>query len=114
MLTSGDIIELDLGAPSGREAGFRHPAVVLTAQRILEREPNVIQIVPLTTKTRGFGSEVLIEPDESNGLVRPSSAQCQHIRAVATSRIEGVVGNVGSVTLSQIREIVGLILDLRT
>ena len=74
MLTSGDIIELDLGAPSGREAGF--PAVVLTAQRILERQPNVIQVVPLTTTTRGFGSEVLVEPVEANGLVRPSSAQC--------------------------------------
>lgn len=114
MLTSGDIIELDLGGPSGREVGFRHPAVVLTAQRILEREPNVIQVVPLTTTTRGFGSEVLIEPDDSNALLRLSSAQCQHIRAVATSRIEGVVGNVGSVTLTQIRETVGLILDLPT
>ncbi len=114
MLTSGDIIELDIGAPSGREAGFRHPAVVLTAQRILVREPKVIQIVPLTTTTRGFGSEVLIEPDESNALLYPSSAQCQHIRAVATSRIEAVGGNVGSVTLTQIRETVGLILDFPT
>ena len=112
MLTPGDVIELDLGAPSGREAGFRHPAVVLTAQRILEQKPNVIQVVPLTTTTRGFGSEVFIEPDESNALRYPSSAQCQHIRAVATSRIEAVNGNVGPVTLTQIRETVGLILDL--
>ncbi len=31
MPTSGDVVDLDLGAPEGREAGFRHPAVVVTA-----------------------------------------------------------------------------------
>ncbi len=31
MLTSGDVIDLDLGMPAGREAGFRHPVVVVTA-----------------------------------------------------------------------------------
>ena len=114
MLTSGDIIELDLGSPSGREAGFRHPAVVLTAQRILDAEPNVVQVVPLTTTSRGFGSEVPIDPDQTNALIRRSSAQCQHVRAVSTSRVEGVVGNVGPVALAQIRETVALILDLPT
>lgn len=29
MLTSGDVVDLDLGLPSGREAGFRHPAIVV-------------------------------------------------------------------------------------
>lgn len=112
MLTSGDVVELDLGSPSGREAGFRHPAVVLTAQRILDAAPAVVQVVPLTTTIRGFGSEVRIEPDKANGLEHPSVAQCQHVRAVSTSRIDRVSGNVGVVVLTQIRETVGVILDL--
>src|SRR5665811_1920527 len=58
MLTSGDVVELDLGAPSGREAGFRHPAVVVTAQTILDAVPNVIQIVPMTTNLGAESSEV--------------------------------------------------------
>ncbi len=41
MLTSGDVVDLDLGAPAGRDAGFQHPAVVVTAQRILESRGNV-------------------------------------------------------------------------
>ena len=68
MLNSGDVVELDLGAPTGREAGFRHPAVVVTAQRILDAAPNVVQVVPLTLANRGFGSEVRIESDPDNGL----------------------------------------------
>jgi len=112
MLNSGDIVELDLGLPEGREAGLRRPAVVATAQRILEASPSVVQVVPLTTTLRGFSSEILVEPDESNGLGRPTAAQCQHVRAVSVGRIDRVVGNVGAVALAQIREALGLILDI--
>lgn len=112
MPTPGDVVQLDLGSPSGREAGFRHPAVVVTAQRILDASPNVVHVVPLTTTVRGFGSEVNLEPDAVNGLDHPSAAQCQHVRAVSTNRIERVTGNVGSVALTQIRELLGAILDI--
>jgi len=112
MLTSGDIVDLDLGTLSGREAGFGHPAVVVTAQRILDADPSVVQVVPLTTTIRGFGSEVPLEPDGENGLDRSSSAQCQHVRAVSIGRVEQVRGNVGLVATTQIREIIALILDI--
>ncbi len=112
MLTSGDVVELDLGLPFGREAGFRHPAVVVTAQRVLDAGPSVVQVVPLTSQLRGFASEVEIEADPENGLDRASAAQCQHIRAIAASRIEGARGNVGGAALSQIREVLGLVLDI--
>ena len=112
MLTSGDVVELDLGLPAGREAGFRHPAVVVTAQRILDAGPNVVQVVPLTTTIRGFGSEVAVDPDDDNGLEGVSAAQCQHVRAVSIGRVNRVRGNVGSIALTQIRDVIGLILDV--
>ncbi len=111
MLTSGDVIDLDLGLPEGREAGFRHPAVVVTAQRILDARPTVIQVVPLTTTIRPFTSEIPIEPGADNGLREASAAQGQHVRAVSTGRIEQIRGNVGPTVLSQIRDTIGLILD---
>lgn len=112
MLTSGDVVQLDLGLPSGREAGFRHPAIVVTAQRILEAGPSVVHVVPLTSTMRPFGSEVRIDPDPSNGLDQPSAAQCQHLRAVSTGRIERVRGNIGAAALTQVREVIGVLLDL--
>ncbi|MDJ0960634.1 MAG: type II toxin-antitoxin system PemK/MazF family toxin [Acidimicrobiia bacterium] len=112
MLTSGDVVDLDLGLPEGREAGFRHPAVVVTAQRVLDAQPTVIQVVPLTTTIRAFASEIRVEPDAANGLQQNSAAQSQHLRAVSTRRIERVRGNVGSTVLSQIRATIGLILDI--
>lgn len=112
MPNSGDIVSLDLGQPEGREAGFRHPAVVVTAQRILDAGPTVIQVVPLTSTLRDFHSEVVIEPDQTNGLERSSAVQCQHLRAVSPGRVVGKVGNVGPLILSQIRETIAVIIDL--
>ena len=112
MLTSGDVVDLDLGEPAGREAGFRRPAVVVTAQRILDAGPNVVQVVPLTTTIRGFGSEVRLEPDSANGLDQLSAAQCQHVRAVASGRVDRTRGNIGVLLLAQIRDVIGLILDI--
>ncbi len=111
MPTSGDVVDLDLGAPKGREAGFRHPAVLVTAQRILNAGPSVVHVIPLTTTIRRFQSEVVIEPDQANGLAAPSAAQCQHLRAVSTSRIVATRGNVGPATLTQVREAIAAILD---
>jgi mRNA interferase MazF len=112
MQNSGDVVHLDLGQPERREAGYLHPAVVITAQRILDAAPTVIQVVPLTTTLRGFHTEVIIEPDPSNGLEQSSAAQCQHVRAVSPTRVVRTRGNVGAVALSQIRETIAVIIDL--
>lgn len=98
--------------PRGSEAGLARSAIVVTADRILEANPSVVQVVPLTRTLRGYESEVTIEPDDANGLSDPSAAQCQHIRAVATSRVNATIGNVGTVVLTQVREILAVLLDL--
>lgn len=113
MLTSGDVVDLDLGSPRGREAGLRRPVVVITAQGILNESPNVIQVVPLTSAIREFGSEIEISADEHNGLDTDSASQCQHVRSVSIDRVEEVRGNVGSASLNEIREVLGLIFDIR-
>lgn len=112
MPASGDVVDLDLGLPKGREAGFRFTAVVVTAQRILNADPSVIYVVPLTSTIREFDSEITIESDDHNGLTVTSAAQCQHLRAVSTRRIASTWGNVGVATLTQIRETISTILDL--
>jgi mRNA interferase MazF len=112
MLTSGDVVTVDLGTPVGREAGFRHSAVVVTAQRLLDAAPSVVQVVPLISTRRGFASEVDVDPGQHNGLDSASSAQCQHVRAVAAARLGDPRGNIGTAQLAQIREVLGLILDV--
>lgn len=114
MLTAGDVVELDLGVPSGSEAGLVRPAVVVTADRILQGGPNVVHVVPLTRTIRPSGIEVVIESAAGNGLSARSAAQCQHVRAVAAGRVRAHLGNVGPVSLPQLRETLAVIFDLET
>ncbi|HZJ27675.1 MAG TPA: type II toxin-antitoxin system PemK/MazF family toxin [Acidimicrobiia bacterium] len=112
MPTSGDVVDLELGVPEGREAGFLHPAVLVTAQRVLDATPSVVHVVPLTSTIRPFGSEIVIDPDTANGLQETSAAQCQHLRAVSPSRIAATRGNVGPAVVAQLREAIAVLLDL--
>lgn len=112
MLTSGEVVEVDLGVPLGSEAGLRRPAVVVTAQRVLHAGPTVIHVVPLTRTRRRYSSEVPVSADEYSGLESDSAAQCQHIRAIATGRVRRSLGNVGPVALAQIRDTIAVLLDL--
>ena len=85
---------------------------MVTAARVLNGGPNVVQVVPLTRTIRTSGAEVVIDPDEDNRLSARSSAQCQHVRSVATARIRECTGNVGPVALGEVRETLALLLDL--
>ena len=112
MPTSGDVVEVDLGVPAGSEAGLRRPAVIVTADRILLHRPSVVQVVPVTSTVRGYATEVTVPADPANGLDVDSAAQCQHLRAVASRRIDRTLGNVGPVTLAQVRDTIATLLDL--
>jgi mRNA interferase MazF len=112
MLNSGDVVYVELGSPAGREAGFRHPAVVVTAQAILDGSPSVVHVVPLTSTLRGFATEIEIEPHPRSGLDQPSAVQCQHVRSVSPARLGEPIGNVGPATISQLREMLAVIFDI--
>lgn len=86
--------------------------MVVTAARLLAQRPRVIHVVPLTTTLRGYESEVNLTPDPANGLHANSAAQGQHIRAIATERVQETIGNVGPTALAQIREVLAVLLDL--
>jgi mRNA interferase MazF len=98
--------------PVGSEAGMVRRAVVVTGARVLAAGSTVIQIVPLTRTLRGYASEVTVSADATNGLMEDSAAQCQHVRAVASARIRETLGNVGPVSMAQIRDVLAVLLDL--
>lgn len=112
MLTPGDVVEVNLGNPTGSEAGLLRPAIVVTAVRILRGGPNVVQVVPLTRTLRPSGVEVIVDADERTGLTATSAAQCQHVRSVATHRCGRTIGSVGPLVLAQIRDVLGLLFDV--
>ncbi|MCY7300222.1 MAG: type II toxin-antitoxin system PemK/MazF family toxin [Ilumatobacteraceae bacterium] len=112
MLNSGDVVHVELGSPAGREAGFLHPTIVVTAQAILDATPSVVHIVPLTSTLRGYATEIEVDANGGSGLAVPSAAQCQHVRSVSPTRLGAPIGNVGPLILAQLREMLSVIFDL--
>lgn len=110
-MQAGDIVEIDFGLPAGSEAGFVRPAVVVTADLILQARPRTIHVVPLTSNTgRSLPTEILVS---ASGLDRGSAAQCHLCTVVSTERImSGDRGNIGVAALAQLRSVLGDLLDI--
>lgn len=110
-MRAGDIIEVDFGIPAGSEPGFVRPAVVVTADLILESRPRTVHVVPITSNTsRSLPTEVQVS---AAGLDRASVAQCHLCTVVSIVRIGQVDrGSIGTASLAQLRSILGDLLDL--
>ncbi len=105
----GDIVTVDFGTPIGSEAGFRRPAVVLTADAFLRFRPTSVFAVPLTSTPRIFPSHIAISPDNTNALQVKSCALVEQLRAVAIERCSPPSGNVGPVVAHQLLDVLAMI-----
>ncbi len=108
----GDIVTVDFGTPIGSEAGFRRPAIVLTADGFLRFRPTTIFAVPLTSTRRLFPSHIEIPPDSGNHLSHTSWALVEQLRAVAVERCSTFEGNIGPIVGHQILETVAMIMGM--
>ncbi|MCX7688979.1 MAG: type II toxin-antitoxin system PemK/MazF family toxin [Fimbriimonadales bacterium] len=102
----GDIYWVELGEPRGRRQAGRRPAIVIQAQTFMESLPTVL-MVPLTTQLEAlrFPATVLIEPDEQNGLRRPSVALVFQVAPVDRRYIYEQLGIVNIEQLSIIESV---------
>ena len=81
------------------------PAVLLTSDDILEFRQSAVLVAPCTLTIRGWLSEV---PIDGFGV-----AQAHLVTTVSLDRLVEATGvHVGAVTLRQIRELVGELIEL--
>jgi mRNA interferase MazF len=104
-MRAGDVVRCDFGTPARGEPGFIRPAIVITADDVLEFRQHAIAVVPCTSTIRGWITEVPID-----GL---GVAQAHLPTTVSTERIVDETGqNIGPVALGQIREVIADLLGL--
>ncbi len=110
-MRAGDVVSVDFGVPIGSEPGFVRPAVVVTADLILDAAPRTIHVVPITGNVeRSLPTEV---PVDGSGLDRPSVAQCHLCSVVSADRlVDDQGGSIGPAALAEIRSLLADLLDI--
>ncbi|MFW2335232.1 type II toxin-antitoxin system PemK/MazF family toxin [Ilumatobacter sp.] len=101
-------VGVDFGTPIGSEPGLVRPAVVATADGVLQAEPRAVHVVPLTSNTgRSLLTEVVVTHDDVE-----SAAQVHLLTPISVQRIVGQPSdNVGALALAQLRSIVADLFD---
>ena len=96
-----EIWNANLNPEKGSEQqGFR-PVVIISGNLMNQYLPVVITC-PLTTKIKNYKGNVVLEPNETNGLTEKSEIMVFHIRSVSKDRL---VKKIGSITENQLQEL---------
>lgn len=106
----GDIWMVNLDPTIGSEIKKARPAVVISSDIVGILPLKVI--VPLTEWKDRYSSApwmVRIDPDEHNGLSKPSAADALQIRSVSEQRL---VKRLGSIPTLQVAQIVQAVLNV--
>jgi mRNA interferase MazF len=106
---AGDIVEIEFGTPRGSEPAFRRPAVVVSADVVLEAGPRTFHVVPVTSNVSRRRLTVV----PVLGPTVDSAGRVHLLTVVAVEALTSVeYGNVGPLALTQIRELIVDLLDL--
>lgn len=99
-MTVGDLYWVELPGRGGRAQAGRRPAIILQTISTL---PTTL-LVPLTSQLDAlrFPGTILVEPDQENGLRRPSVALVFQLTAVDSRFVTDRLGNVSEQVLEEI------------
>ena len=86
----GEVYEVCLDPVFGREiGGFKLRPVLIVSINDINDRTRVVTVIPGTSTPRpgsDFRNIVTVEPDNTNGLRKPTHFQCHQIRAIERGR----------------------------
>ncbi|WP_194850772.1 type II toxin-antitoxin system PemK/MazF family toxin [Nonlabens antarcticus] len=95
-----EIYEAFLDPVLGSEQGGRRPVVIISGNAVNDNANTVI-ICPITTKLKNYHGDVILKPDERNGLKYESEILNIHMRSISKKRLKN---KIGSITRGQLEQ----------
>jgi len=83
------------------QQGFR--PVVIISGNMLNQYLQVVIACPLTTKIKNYKGNLVLEPNDENGLSEKSEIMIFHIRSVAKDRLVKKIGRISEEQLKQLK-----------
>lgn len=92
----------DLNPVRGSEQqGFR--PVVIISGNVLNQYLPVVIVCPLTSKIKNYKGNIILKPDDENGLTEPSEIMIFHIRSISKERLIRKIGVITSRELTNLK-----------
>jgi mRNA interferase MazF len=92
----------DLNPVRGSEQqGFR-PVVIISGNMLNQYLPVVI-VCPLTSKIKNYKGNIILKPDDENGLTEPSEIMIFHIRSISKERLIRKIGVITGRELTNLK-----------
>ena len=92
----------DLNPVRGNEQkGFR-PVVIISGNMLNQYLPVVI-VCPLTSKIKNYKGNIILKPDDENGLTEPSEIMIFHIRSISKERLIRKIGVITGRELTNLK-----------
>ena len=92
-MKQGEIWELYLNPTKGSEQNGRRPAVIISGN-MLNKYLQVVIVCPITTSIKNYKGNLIIKPNEVNGLSKVSEVLTFHIRSVSKMRFDKKIGKI--------------------
>jgi mRNA interferase MazF len=108
-MTKGEIWLTQFPQTDGHEQSGTRPVIVLS-----ELDPNTAIVIPFTTNIQAlrYSNTIEVHPSQNNGLLEISIALIFQLRAIDRKRLIKKTGNIETIVLSQIDQILKHILQL--
>ncbi len=93
----------DLNHVKGSEQKGYRPVVIISGN-VVNTLLNVVIACPLTTKIKDYKGNVVLEPNQENGLSQKSEILIFHVRSVSKERLVRKIGTITSEQLEQLKQ----------
>lgn len=109
----GDVWHADFGQhPEDPEQAFHRPALVVSDNRLHHPSLRIAIVIPGTTTIRDLPLHVVVEADETNGLIATTAFQVEQVRAVSRSRLLHRLGRLAPETRYVVDDVLKHVLSL--
>lgn len=92
----------NLNPGKGSEQQGLRPVVIISGN-LMNQYLSVVITCPLTTKIKNYKGNVVLEPNETNGLLEQSEIMIFHVRSVSKDRLVKKIGNISEKELSELK-----------
>jgi len=92
----------NLNSGKGSEQQGLRPVVIISGNLLNQYLPVVITC-PLTTKIKNYKGNVVLEPDEINGLEEKSEIVVFQIRSISKDRLVNKIGRIQEAQLQKLK-----------